>query len=349
MAVEQRWAAELELGGHLAAIGQLQRLVVDHPFRERLQGLLLLALHRSGRRTEALRAYQIAVGALAEVGLDPGPALRSLERRIAAHDVTLDHAGQPSRLAAPQQASIAPVPIVEPGAAPRPADSAASRRAGPGLEDDVGVEVDVEVGVPVERHRAERSTHSTSPWSTPPAPATRRWPGATRTDAIAQYRLALAALDLGGSSRPRRRVSSCCSAALGPATSATSSDDALVMFRTAARAAASLGDVGLLNEAATGLALATEFAMADDGDRRSARRRVAPRATRLRAARRAARRPGADDASGRPAEQVARGRRGRAGAPRSVTRAASRSRSRPGCWSPGARATRSADSRSSTR
>ena len=38
VAVEERWAAELELGGHLLAIGQLQRLVVDHPYRERLAG-----------------------------------------------------------------------------------------------------------------------------------------------------------------------------------------------------------------------------------------------------------------------------------------------------------------------
>ncbi len=86
VAIEERWAAELELGGHLLAIGQLQRLVVDHPYRERLQGLLLLALHRSGRQAEALRAYQVAVNVLAEVGLAPGPELRMLEQRIAAQD-----------------------------------------------------------------------------------------------------------------------------------------------------------------------------------------------------------------------------------------------------------------------
>ena len=57
--IEERWSAELRLGGHLLAVGQLQRLVVDHPFRERLQGLLMLALCRSGRQTEALRAYQV--------------------------------------------------------------------------------------------------------------------------------------------------------------------------------------------------------------------------------------------------------------------------------------------------
>src|SRR4029450_4231821 len=69
---------------------QLQRLVVDHPFRERLQGLLMLALSRSGRQTEALRAYQVAVHALAEIGLAPGPELRWLEQQIAAQDEALE-------------------------------------------------------------------------------------------------------------------------------------------------------------------------------------------------------------------------------------------------------------------
>ena len=93
VAVEERWAAELELGGHLLAIGQLQRLVVDHPYRERLQGLLLLALYRAGRQTEALRAYQVAVNVLAEVGLSPGPELRLLEQRIAAQEPVPDLTG----------------------------------------------------------------------------------------------------------------------------------------------------------------------------------------------------------------------------------------------------------------
>src|SRR4029079_18529174 len=88
--IEQRWSAELQLGGHLVAVGQLQRLVVDHPFRERLQGLLMVALYRAGRPAEALRAYQLAVHALAEIGLAPGPELRSLEQRIAAQDDWLE-------------------------------------------------------------------------------------------------------------------------------------------------------------------------------------------------------------------------------------------------------------------
>src|SRR5829696_163981 len=46
-AIEARMAGELATGGHVMATGVLQRLVVDHPYREHLQELLMLALYRS--------------------------------------------------------------------------------------------------------------------------------------------------------------------------------------------------------------------------------------------------------------------------------------------------------------
>jgi tetratricopeptide (TPR) repeat protein len=84
-AVEARIAAELALGWAEENIGELNRLIADHPYREHLRGLLMLALYRSGRQAEALQAYQATRQTLLdELGVDPGPELRELERTILA-------------------------------------------------------------------------------------------------------------------------------------------------------------------------------------------------------------------------------------------------------------------------
>ena len=62
--IEARLAAELATGGHVMAVSALQRLVEEHPYREHLRALLMLALYRSGRQVEALRTYQGARVAL---------------------------------------------------------------------------------------------------------------------------------------------------------------------------------------------------------------------------------------------------------------------------------------------
>ena len=60
------------------------------PFRERLLGQLMLSLYRAGRQADALAAYQAGRRRLAaELGLEPSPELRDLERRILAHDPAL--------------------------------------------------------------------------------------------------------------------------------------------------------------------------------------------------------------------------------------------------------------------
>ena len=59
-ALEDRVTADLELGRHAAVVGELAALVVAHPLRERLHELLALALYRSGRQAEALRALATA-------------------------------------------------------------------------------------------------------------------------------------------------------------------------------------------------------------------------------------------------------------------------------------------------
>ena len=86
-ATEDRWDAELRLGQHAEAIGELERLLVVHPLRERLVGILMLALYRAGRHANALEAYQRLRTRLAdELGADPGPELLRLHTQILRRD-----------------------------------------------------------------------------------------------------------------------------------------------------------------------------------------------------------------------------------------------------------------------
>src|SRR5207249_3058476 len=58
LALEQRIDAQLEVGAGSELVGELERLVAENPFRERLLGQLMLALYRAGRQADALAAYQ---------------------------------------------------------------------------------------------------------------------------------------------------------------------------------------------------------------------------------------------------------------------------------------------------
>lgn len=102
-AAEELWAAELRLGRHGVAAGELDRLVAAHPYRERLVRLLMLARYRSGRQAEALDAYQrLRVRLADELGVDPGPELQRLYARILRRDSGLD--GRPGATASAGQA-----------------------------------------------------------------------------------------------------------------------------------------------------------------------------------------------------------------------------------------------------
>lgn len=91
-AIEDRIEAGLALGQHQAATVELESLVAEQPLRERLWGQLMLALYRSGRQAEALRAYQKARRVLGEeLGIEPSPALQELEDRILTHDAGLEN------------------------------------------------------------------------------------------------------------------------------------------------------------------------------------------------------------------------------------------------------------------
>jgi DNA-binding SARP family transcriptional activator len=100
--LEATIAAELRIGvPGLAA--ELDALVREHPLRERLWGQLMVALYKDGQQAAALAAYRRARAVLAdEVGIDPGAALRHLERAI------LDQAGTTAllRVVAPAAGAV---------------------------------------------------------------------------------------------------------------------------------------------------------------------------------------------------------------------------------------------------
>ena len=90
-ALERRLEASLALGRHRDVLGELEALTTDHPYREGFTALHMLALYRSGRQAEALRAFQRTRLVLSEeLGIDPSPQVRELEAAILAQDPSLD-------------------------------------------------------------------------------------------------------------------------------------------------------------------------------------------------------------------------------------------------------------------
>jgi DNA-binding SARP family transcriptional activator/tetratricopeptide (TPR) repeat protein len=90
VAEETAMAAALELGQHRDVVGRLQELVAAHPYHERLCGLLVLALYRSGRQVDALAAYAATKQRLGdELGIDPSPDLQALETAVLRQDPAL--------------------------------------------------------------------------------------------------------------------------------------------------------------------------------------------------------------------------------------------------------------------
>ncbi len=103
-AVEDRIESDLGLGRHDQLVGELESLVSEHPTRERLRGLQMLALYRAGRQADALEAYRQAREALLdELGLEPGPDLKDLEQAILRQDEALSRRPLPD--------SNVPVPV----------------------------------------------------------------------------------------------------------------------------------------------------------------------------------------------------------------------------------------------
>jgi DNA-binding SARP family transcriptional activator len=99
-AVELAAECALAAGRHAELTATLEAAVAEEPLRERLWWLLMLALYRSGRQADALRAYQKARRTLAEeLGISPGAALRDLEVAVLQQRADLDRqsgAGPPT-------------------------------------------------------------------------------------------------------------------------------------------------------------------------------------------------------------------------------------------------------------
>jgi DNA-binding SARP family transcriptional activator/streptogramin lyase len=85
--LEDRIESDLALGRHGDLIAELETLVAEHPFRERLCTQLMLALYRCGRQAEALEVYRKTRRRLVEeLGIEPGPTLQELQKAILSHD-----------------------------------------------------------------------------------------------------------------------------------------------------------------------------------------------------------------------------------------------------------------------
>lgn len=81
--LEMRISADMELGRHRFLIPELVSLVAAHPFNEWMHAQLIRALGRSGRRGEALKAYQSARQVLdQELGLEPSDELREVQHEV---------------------------------------------------------------------------------------------------------------------------------------------------------------------------------------------------------------------------------------------------------------------------
>lgn len=93
LTARELWAdAELDRGEHRQLVGELESLVREHPFRERFTAQLMLALYRSGRQADALATYQRSRRRLVrDLGIEPGPELRTLDQQILLQSPELDH------------------------------------------------------------------------------------------------------------------------------------------------------------------------------------------------------------------------------------------------------------------
>ena len=113
--VESCLEADIELGHHGEAVPALIRLTGEHPLREELCRLLVLALYRSGQQAEALATFRRMRETLVdELGVEPGAALRELHEGIltgAASRGTPQHGrAEPEPAHAPAAARPAPLP-----------------------------------------------------------------------------------------------------------------------------------------------------------------------------------------------------------------------------------------------
>ena len=116
------WAeVELELGNQLTLLPELARLVAEYPLRERLRGVQMLALYRTGRQAEALSVFRDTRRVLVDAhGVEPGPDLQSLHNRMLQNDPALNNRPQPIQDAPAPTPEWTPAPAMAPPAIPPP-------------------------------------------------------------------------------------------------------------------------------------------------------------------------------------------------------------------------------------
>ena len=103
--IADRISADIALGRGAELVPELEQIIAAHPFDERLRGHHMVALYRSGRQADALAVYTSTRDLLVEeLGVEPGPELRDLERRILVHDEDL--VGVKLAAAAPPQGEV---------------------------------------------------------------------------------------------------------------------------------------------------------------------------------------------------------------------------------------------------
>ncbi|MDH6579111.1 AfsR/SARP family transcriptional regulator [Kitasatospora sp. MAP5-34] len=111
---EERCATALDIGLHAEVVAELSSLAAEHPLRERLRELLMLALYRCGRQAESLGVYADTRKLLIEeLGVEPGAGLAAMHSRILAADPALIPP-RPDEVSGPEADES--VPVISPPA-----------------------------------------------------------------------------------------------------------------------------------------------------------------------------------------------------------------------------------------
>jgi DNA-binding SARP family transcriptional activator/tetratricopeptide (TPR) repeat protein len=152
-ATEQRLALQVAVGESAAAIPELRALLAEHPYRESVCGQLVVALQQDNRRAEALQVYaDMRERLAAELGLEPGPALREAQLAVLRDEPAIR---QPPPSAVPQDEPAAPTQQLLPSAAvPRNEPAAPIRQLPPSVSDFCGRATETEALAAALRRRS---------------------------------------------------------------------------------------------------------------------------------------------------------------------------------------------------
>jgi len=113
VALELRGDADLLLGRHDAVLAEIDQLIAEEPYRERLRAQWILALYRAGRQKDALDAYRTTRELLVEeLGVEPGPALQELEQAVLRQDPSLAAPAAPTSARRARSLPAPPTPLV---------------------------------------------------------------------------------------------------------------------------------------------------------------------------------------------------------------------------------------------